>query len=183
MGLTAKLELFEVENYYLTMISYNTMYELLGPRFQAAVLSEAKLMDTYGPDAEPNLIRHIKLHLETLGILVWFGPPKFDLLLARERGMDLNEVAKTCTLLLKTGWGESALRSGFETYYYPLARRLNMPYGEGLGKVLVVKSLRLMEELGLAEVDWSGVKDIMPEAAHIGLDIRRDSFDPYLERS
>ena len=100
-----------------------------------------------------------------------FGVARFDIEVAARRKFDLGWV-------VRKAYGR--LERSHNDIRTEIIQTVCPAYSVDMYRTVLVKTLKFIAQLGLADVDWSRVKKTVPNADEITLDINRDANDESL---
>lgn len=133
------------------------------------------------------LTKHIiGKHLLSPAILAGYGVAKYDIEIACVRMFSLSEVVLAAYQILEESDDELRARVEKErTIYLGLCRsyetafqKLGLDYRDlNAHKTIIIKNLKYIEQLGLAEINWRRVIGAVPDGLSITLDLDRDTTD------
>ena len=102
-------------------------------------------------------------------VLTVLGVPAYDIGVAEHRGIPLDWVVKRAISIIATTDEE------VEDSVYGVVSRDAVPIE--VYREMLVKTVRYIDDVGLADVPWDEVTALYPEAATIAVDLRVDSRD------
>lgn len=109
-------------------------------------------------------------------VLADLGVPRYDIELSESRGFNLEWVAKKAYERLEEPPQTTAARFSSDEYWK--RRNLYFAFGDIDGyRIMIVRSLLYIDQLGLAQVNWDRVKQVVPNVTEINLDLDRDSTE------
>ena len=146
--------------------------------YTSSIEDAIKGMQLRGDKGPAQLRGHIvNQHL----VLPWFGVAKFDIDLANRMDISLDWVVRKGIESLEQGWKQpKGIFAGEPNGADDVYRRLGLPWNEDWCKLMVVKNLIYIAQSGQSKIDWNRVKNAVPGASTIRLDIHRDSYDIFI---
>ncbi len=171
----------------ITPLSIIPINETLNPkpRRGSEIASDAVQLSDFPPDSEERtcteaeLVKHItEGHFMPL-VLDSYGVPRFDIELAKLRGFSLQAVVEAAYQVLASGYSNegkfSTTHEGSEKILSASFSSHNIEYLTEQQKGTIVKTLMLIEDLGVGRVDWRRVTKLVPSAPFVNLDLERDA--------